>query len=178
MSKANKAATAVQPTKEDTKERKNDMSAMKIDHEAIKNLASLLNETGLTEIEVTDGDKSVRVTKNLGVAAAVHAAPVMHAAPAAVAPVAEAGKVAALSPDNHPGVVKSPMVGTAYLQSEPSAPKFVTKGAKVKAGDTLLIIEAMKVMNPIKAEKSGTVTDILIEDAQPVEFGQPMLIIE
>jgi acetyl-CoA carboxylase biotin carboxyl carrier protein len=70
------------------------------------------------------------------------------------------------------------MVGTAYLQSEPSAPKFVTKGAKVKAGDTLLIIEAMKVMNPIKAEKSGTVTDILIEDAQPVEFGQPMLIIE
>ena len=177
MSKSNKAATAVQPTKEDTKERKNDMSAMKIDHEAIKNLASLLNETGLTEIEVTDGDKSVRVTKNLGVAA-VHAAPVMHAAPAAVAPVAEAGKVAALSPDNHPGVVKSPMVGTAYLQSEPSAPKFVTKGAKVKAGDTLLIIEAMKVMNPIKAEKSGTVTDILIEDAQPVEFGQTMLIIE
>lgn len=175
MTKA-KSATAAQLTKEDTKERNTEMSAMKIDHEAIKNLASLLNETGLTEIEVTDGDKSVRVTKSFGVpAAAVHAAPVAAApAPAAV----ETGKVAALTPDNHPGVVKSPMVGTAYLQSEPSAPKFVTKGAKVKAGDTLLIIEAMKVMNPIKAEKSGTVTDILIEDAQPVEFGQPMLIIE
>ncbi|MDP2205620.1 MAG: acetyl-CoA carboxylase biotin carboxyl carrier protein [Alphaproteobacteria bacterium] len=154
------------------------MSAMKIDHEAIKNLAGLLNETGLTEIEVTDGDKSVRVTKNLG-APAVHAAPALQHATAA-APVAsvETGKVAALTPDNHPGVVKSPMVGTAYLQSEPSAPKFVTKGATVKAGDTLLIIEAMKVMNPIKAEKSGTVTDILIEDSQPVEFGQPLLIIE
>ncbi|MFN7114121.1 MAG: acetyl-CoA carboxylase biotin carboxyl carrier protein [Alphaproteobacteria bacterium] len=151
---------------------------MKIDHEAIKNLASLLNETGLTEIEVTDGDKSVRVTKNLG-APAVHAAPALQHAPVA-APVAsvETGKVAALTPDNHPGVIKSPMVGTAYLQSEPSAPKFVTKGATVKAGDTLLIIEAMKVMNPIKAEKSGTVTDILIEDSQPVEFGQPLLIIE
>lgn len=178
MTKA-KAATAQQITKEDTKERKNDMSAMKIDHEAIKNLASLLNETGLTEIEVTDGDKSVRVTKNLGVAAAVHAAPApVAAAPAApVAPV-ESGKVAALSPDNHPGVVKSPMVGTAYLQSEPSAPKFVTKGAKVKAGDTLLIIEAMKVMNPIKAEKAGTVTQVLVNDAEPVEFGQPLMIIE
>jgi acetyl-CoA carboxylase biotin carboxyl carrier protein len=169
-------AKAVQMPKEDTKERNNDMSAMKIDHEAIKNLASLLNETGLTEIEVTDGDKSVRVTKNLG-APAVHAAPAVQHAPAPVASV-ETGKVAALSPDNHPGVVKSPMVGTAYLQSEPSAPKFVTKGATVKAGDTLLIIEAMKVMNPIKAEKSGTVTDILIEDSQPVEFGQPLLIIE
>jgi len=166
------------PKKEDAKERNNDMSAMKIDHEAIKNLASLLNETGLTEIEVTDGDKSVRVTKNLG-APAAHAAPAASYAPVA-APVVplETGKVAALSPDNHPGVVKSPMVGTAYLQSEPSAPKFVTKGAAVKAGDTLLIIEAMKVMNPIKAEKSGTVTDILIEDSQPVEFGQPLLIIE
>jgi acetyl-CoA carboxylase biotin carboxyl carrier protein len=171
----NKAKAVQMPKKEDTKERNNDMSAMKIDHEAIKNLASLLNETGLTEIEVTDGDKSVRVTKSFG----THAVPAVQHAPVAapVTPV-ETGKVAALTPDNHPGVVKSPMVGTAYLQSEPSAPKFVTKGATVKAGDTLLIIEAMKVMNPIKAEKSGTVTDILIEDAQPVEFGQPLLIIE
>lgn len=167
------------PKKDDTKERNSDMSGMKIDHEAIKNLASLLNETGLTEIEVTDGDKSVRVTKNFGAPAVHAAAPAPAPAAGAAAPIAvEAGKLAALSPDNHPGVVKSPMVGTAYLQSEPSAPKFVSKGAKVKAGDTLLIIEAMKVMNPIKAEKSGTVTDILIDDAQPVEFGQPLLIIE
>lgn len=158
------------------------MSAMKIDHEAIKNLASLLNETGLSEIEVADGDKRVRVTKSINVQA--FAAPQMMPqmapanAPAAPAAVAGGGQVKAISADNHPGAVKSPMVGTAYLQSEPSAPKFITKGGTVKAGDTLLIIEAMKVMNPIKAEKSGTVVDILIDDAQPVEFGQVLVIIE
>jgi acetyl-CoA carboxylase biotin carboxyl carrier protein len=154
---------------------------MKIDHEAIKNLASLLNDTGLTEIEVTDGDKSVRVTKAVSVQTftAPQAMPQMMPANAGAAPAAAAGgKVTALSPDNHPGAVKSPMVGTAYLQSEPGAPKFVTKGATVKAGDTLLIIEAMKVMNPIKAEKGGKVVDILLDDGQPVEFGQVMLIIE
>ena len=156
------------------------MSAMKIDHDAIKNLAGLLNETGLTEIEVADGDKRIRVTKGVNVQTAT-AAPVSFAAPAAGAPAAAApaaSNVTALSADNHPGAVKSPMVGTAYLQSEPGSPRFVSKGATVKAGDTLLIIEAMKVMNPIKAEKAGTVTDILIDDASPVEFGQPMLIIE
>lgn len=174
MSKS-KDAVAIKRPKEE--ERNENMSAMKIDHEAIKNLASLLNETGLSEIEVTDGDKSVRVTKSLNVQTVAAAAPAI-AAPAAAPVVAESGNVAALSADNHPGAVKSPMVGTAYLQSEPNAPRFVTKGATVKAGDTLLIIEAMKVMNPIKAEKSGTVTDILIDDAQPVEFGQALLIIE
>ncbi len=157
------------------------MSAMKIDHEAIKNLASLLNETGLSEIEVADGDKRVRVTKAINVQA--FAAPQMmpQVAPAnmAAAPAAVGGgQVKAISADNHPGAVKSPMVGTAYLQSEPSAPKFISKGQTVKPGDTLLIIEAMKVMNPIKAEKGGTVVDILIDDAQPVEFGQVMVIIE
>jgi acetyl-CoA carboxylase biotin carboxyl carrier protein len=159
-------------------ERKQTMSAMKIDHEAIKNLAGILNETGLSEIEVADGDKRIRVTKSVSVQAV--AAPQMIAqAPAANAPVAAvAAPVAALSADNHPGAVKSPMVGTAYLQSEPGAPSFVSKGAKVKPGDTLLIIEAMKVMNPIKADKAGTVTDIMITDASPVEFGQVMLIIE
>lgn len=175
MSKS-KDAVAIKRPKEE--ERNENMSAMKIDHEAIKNLASLLNETGLSEIEVTDGDKSVRVTKSLNVQTVAAAAPAIAAAPAAAPVVAESGNVAALSADNHPGAVKSPMVGTAYLQSEPNAPRFVTKGATVKAGDTLLIIEAMKVMNPIKAEKSGTVTDILIDDAQPVEFGQALLIIE
>lgn len=173
-----KQAVAIKRPKEE--ERNENMSAMKIDHEAIKNLASLLNETGLTEIEVTDGEKKVRVTKNVNVqtVAAPMAAPVA-AAPVAAAPApVESGNVAALSADNHPGAVKSPMVGTAYMQSEPNAPSFVSVGAKVKAGDTLLIIEAMKVMNPIKAEKAGTVTQILVNDAEPVEFGQPLLIIE
>jgi len=173
-----KQAVAIKRPKEE--ERNENMSAMKIDHEAIKNLASLLNETGLTEIEVTDGDKKVRVTKSVNVQTVAAAAPAPAvAAPAAPAPVAaDTGKVAALSADNHPGAVKSPMVGTAYLQSEPNAPRFVTVGSKVKAGDTLLIIEAMKVMNPIKADKAGTVTEILVDDAQPVEFGQPLMIIE
>ena len=153
------------------------MSAMKIDHEAIKNLASLLNETGLTEIEIAQGDNSIRVTKAVTVHS-VSAGPAAPMAPAANAPAAAPASVAALSPENHPGAVKSPMVGTAYLQPEPSAARFVSKGAKVKAGDTLLIIEAMKVMNPIKAEKGGTVADILVEDGQPVEFGQALVIIE
>ena len=176
MSKSKQAVAIKRPKEE---ERNETMSAMKIDHEAIKNLASLLNETGLTEIEVTDGEKKVRVTKNINVqtVAAPAAAPVAAAPAAAPAPV-ESGTVAALSADNHPGAVKSPMVGTAYLQSEPNAPSFVSVGAKVKVGDTLLIIEAMKVMNPIKAEKAGTVTQILVNDAEPVEFGQPLLIIE
>jgi acetyl-CoA carboxylase biotin carboxyl carrier protein len=162
-------------------ERNKEMSGMKIDHEAIKNLASLLNETGLTEIEVADGDKRVRVTKSISVQA-ITAPQALAPAAAANAPAAvaasPAASVSAITPDNHPGAVKSPMVGTAYLQSEPGSPKFVSVGATVKAGDTLLIIEAMKVMNPIKAEKAGKVTDILINDAQPVEFGQPLLIIE
>lgn len=144
---------------------------MYIDHDAIRKLAGLLNETGLSEIEITEGDKSLRVTKSLPMQTV--AAPM--AAPAALPPAASIG---ATAPDNHPGAVKSPMVGTAYLQPDPGAPRFVSKGSTVKAGDTLLIIEAMKVMNPIKAEKGGTVIDILIDDAQPVEFGQPLLIIE
>jgi acetyl-CoA carboxylase biotin carboxyl carrier protein len=155
------------------KERKSSMSSMKIDHEAIRNLAVLLNETGLTEIEIAEADKRIRVTRSVAVqVAAPAAAPAVPAAPPA------AGKVVATAPENHPGVVKSPMVGTAYLAAAPDKPKFVTKGASVKAGDTLLIIEAMKVMNPIKAEKGGVITDVLVEDGQPVEFGQPLVIIE
>jgi acetyl-CoA carboxylase biotin carboxyl carrier protein len=156
------------------KEKKPVMSTMKIDPEAIRNLAFLLNETGLTEIEIAEGDKRIRVTKSVAVqaVAAVPQAPAAPAAPAATA------KISATAPENHPGVVKSPMVGTAYLQSSPESPRFVSKGATVKAGDTLLIIEAMKVMNPITAAKGGTVTDILIDDGQPVEYGQPLVIIE
>lgn len=152
------------------------MSAMKIDHDAIKGLAGLLNETGLTEIEVSDGDKKIRVTRSVSVQTFT-APQVGFSAPAANNGGASAG-VSAISPENHPGAVKSPMVGTAYLQPEPGAARFVSKGASVKAGDTLLIIEAMKVMNPIKAEKGGTVKDVLIDDGQPVEFGQALVIIE
>jgi acetyl-CoA carboxylase biotin carboxyl carrier protein len=156
-------------------ERKLKMPPMKIDHDAIRNLATLLEETNLTEIEIAEGDKRIRVTRTL--AAQVVSAAAVAPVAAANAPATEA-KIAAIAPENHPGAVKSPMVGTVYLQSEPGAARFVTKGAAVKPGDTLVIIEAMKVMNPIKADRAGTVTDILIEDSQPVEFGQALVIIE
>lgn len=158
-------------------ERNTPMPPMTIDHEAIRKLAALLNETGLTEIEITEGDKSLRVQKSVTIQ---HMGGHM-SAPAAGAPAAIAstgGTVAAISPESHPGAVKSPMVGTLYLQSEPGAPRFITKGAKIKQGDTLCIIEAMKVMNPIKSEKTGTVIEVLVDDAQPVEFGQVIAIIE
>lgn len=150
--------------------------AMKIDHDAIKNLATLLTETDLTEIEIAEGDKRIRVTRTVTVQAftAPQTMPSMAAANAAPTAV---GTVAATAPENHPGAVKSPMVGTVYLQPEPSAPKFVSKGQTVQPGDTLLIIEAMKVMNPIKADKGGVVQEILVGDSQPVEFGQPLVII-
>jgi acetyl-CoA carboxylase biotin carboxyl carrier protein len=154
------------------KERKTPMCSMKIDHEAIRSLANLLNETGLTDIEIAEGDKRIRVTKSISVHAV--ASPSVSAASA---PAPAAAAPAAPAVDANAGAVKSPMVGTAYLSSSPGAPAFITKGAKVKAGDTLLIIEAMKVMNPIKADKAGTIADILIGDSQPVEFGQPLVII-
>jgi acetyl-CoA carboxylase biotin carboxyl carrier protein len=152
---------------------------MKIDHDAIKNLATLLTETDLTEIEIAEGDKRIRVTRTVTVQAFTAPTQVQQAPAAnAPAPVAAApAPVSAISPENHPGAVKSPMVGTVYLQSSPDAPKFITKGQTVQPGDTLLIIEAMKVMNPIKAEKGGTVQEILVDDSQPVEFGQPLVII-
>ncbi len=146
---------------------------MKIDHGTIKNLAELLKETDLSEIEISEGDKSIRVARNLSVSAV--------AAPAMAAPVAEAAAPVAQeeeSYDNHAGAVKSPMVGTAYLKPDPDSANFINKGDNVKAGDTLLIVEAMKVMNPIKADKGGTVVDILVDDAQPIEFGQILVIIE
>ncbi len=156
-------------------ERKPKMSPMKIDHDAIKNLATLLNETDLTEIEIAEGDKRIRVTRTVTVQAFTSPSSSVQQSAPANAPVAPAAPVVA--PENHPGAVKSPMVGTVYLQADPSAPRFIAKGATVQAGDTLLIIEAMKVMNPITAERGGTVIDILVEDSQPVEFGQPLVII-
>lgn len=154
---------------------------MKIDDKAIRKLAELLDETGLTEIEVAEGESMIRVNKG---------GAYIGAAPAAVAPAninmpsdptlpqqANTNAPATVTAD-HPGAVSSPMVGTAYLAGEPGAAPFVKKGDSVSQGDTLLIIEAMKVMNPIKAHKSGTVGKILVENGQPVEFGDVLMVIE
>jgi len=144
-----------------------------IDKELIRELARLLDETGLTEIEIERAGLRVRVGRgNSGVPAAAHAAgppAAQTAAPPALAPA---------DPGKHPGAVTSPMVGTAYRGPAPGAPPFIDIGSKVSAGETLLIIEAMKTMNQIPAPRAGTVTQILIEDGQPVEFGEPLVIIE
>lgn len=165
---------------QDKNSAKRKSGGMNIDTALVRELAELLNETGLTEIEVEDDDRKIRVSR--GAVAAV--APVYTAAPApaAAAPVAAApapapaDATAPAGPDLK-NAVKSPMVGTCYLAAEPGAANFVTVGKDVKEGDTLLIVEAMKVMNPITAPRSGTVTAILIENAQPVEFDQPLVVI-
>ena len=144
----------------------------------IRELAELLNDTGLTEIEIEKSGLKIRVAKTVHVTAA---APVSYAAPSAQAPLASAGgdgKSKAADPANHPGVVKSPMVGTAYRSPEPGSALFCEIGSKVTQGDTLLIIEAMKTMNQIPAPRSGTVKAILFENAQPVEYGEPLIVIE
>jgi acetyl-CoA carboxylase biotin carboxyl carrier protein len=149
---------------------------MKIDPKAIKELAKLLEDTGLTEIEVAEGDKVIRVSKG-GVAVSAGAAlPPMPSDP--TLPQAANTSAPDTTAHTHPGAVTSPMVGTAYVKPSPDAAPFVKKGDTVKAGDTLLIIEAMKVMNPIKAEKGGTITHIMIENAKPVEFGEVLMVIE
>ena len=152
---------------------KNDDSAL------IRELALLLDETSLTEIEIERAGLRVRVARNISVAASVPTAyvPAAAAAPLSVAAVAPAAAaVADLA--KHPGAVPSPMVGTAYWSPEPGAKPFVEVGTKVSAGQTLLIIEAMKTMNQIPSPRAGTVTQILVEDGQPVEFGEPLMIIE
>jgi acetyl-CoA carboxylase biotin carboxyl carrier protein len=149
------------------------MPKFSIDDEAIRKLAALMDDTGLNEIEIEEGDRRMRVVRGGG--AVMMAAPAVAAAPA---PAAASAPAAPANAADHPGVVKSPMVGTAYLQGEPGAPPFISVGQTVKPGDTLVIIEAMKIMNPIKAVTGGTVTRILVKDAQPVEFGEPLLIIE
>ena len=140
----------------------------------IRELALLLAETNLTEIEIERAGLRVRVARNISIAASVPTAVHAVAAPAAVAvPAAAATDLA-----KHPGAVPSPMVGTAYWAPEPGAKPFVEVGTKVTAGQTLLIIEAMKTMNQIPSPRAGTVTQILVEDGQPVEFGEPLVIIE
>lgn len=149
-------------------------SKMNIDSSLVRELAELLSETGLSEIEVEDGERRVRVARQL-VAAAPAQVTVPAAAPAAAPAPAAATEAAPAAPAGD--AVKSPMVGTAYLAPEPGAPNFVEVGAPVKAGQTLLIVEAMKVLNPIVAPKAGTITAVLIENGQPVEFDQPLFVI-
>lgn len=148
-----------------------------VDQQLIRDLAGILNDTNLTEIEVENEDFKVRISRQ---APTVHAvAPAYAPAPAAVAaPAAPAATAAPAAPDLSKNAVPSPMVGTAYLAPAPGAKAFVEVGQKVSEGQTLLIIEAMKTMNQIPAPRAGTVTAILIEDAQPVEFGQPLVVIE
>ena len=149
-----------------------------VDRALIRELTKLLDETGLTEIEIEQDGQRVRVARNA--AAPVPAAPRVEAAPAAVLQPLAAGEkaVAPIDIAKHPGLVNSPMVGTAYAAAEPGAKPFIEVGSKVKAGDTLLIVEAMKTMNQIPAPRSGTVIQIMFEDGQPVEFGEPLVIIE
>ena len=146
-----------------------------VDQQLIRDLAGILNDTNLTEIEVELGDLKVRVSRQ---AKAVHAV----AAPIAAAPVAATAQsgatAAAVAADPSKNAVPSPMVGTAYLAPSPDAKAFIEVGQKVKEGQTLLIIEAMKTMNQIPSPRAGTVTAILIEDAQPVEYGMPLVVLE
>lgn len=152
--------------------------AMQVDPELVRQLAVLLDDTNLTEIEIQDGERRIRVARNITVAAAPsYSAPVAAPAPAPVAAPAAAAPVAEPAGD-HPGTVKSPMVGTAYLAPEPGARPFASVGDKVSAGQTVLIVEAMKVMNQIASPRAGTVKAILVESGQPVEYDQPLLIIE
>ena len=144
------------------------------ERELIRELAALLDETNLTEIEIERAGLRVRIARNISIAAS---APIAHK-PAAVAAPSAASAPAPADIAKHPGAVPSPMVGTAYLSSEPGAKPFIDIGSKVKIGETLLIIEAMKTMNQIPSTRAGTVTQILVEDGQPVEFGEPLVIIE
>jgi acetyl-CoA carboxylase biotin carboxyl carrier protein len=149
--------------------------AMRVDTAMVSKLAELLSKNQLTEIEVSDGDRKIKVKRE---AAPVAAAPApAQAAPAAAAPVA-APLAAAVEPAPAANAIKSPMVGTAFLSPEPGAKPFIATGQPVKKGDTLLIIEAMKVMNPIVSPKAGTVRQIFVSDAQPVEFDQPLVVVE
>jgi acetyl-CoA carboxylase biotin carboxyl carrier protein len=153
-------------------------SSVLIDEDAIRALASLLDETGLTEIEIEQDGRRLRVARGVSATAVSYAPPGSRGVEAMPAAVAVAASPGAIDPSLHPGVVASPMVGTAYRAPEPGAKPFVDVGSTVKAGDVLLIIEAMKTMNQIPALRAGTVTQILFEDGQPVEFGEPLVIVE
>jgi acetyl-CoA carboxylase biotin carboxyl carrier protein len=149
-----------------------------IDARLVRKMADILNDTGLTEIEVEHGGLRIKVAKSVN-ATVQMAAPAYAPAPAAPAPAAAAAPSAAAEPRYKGDVVTSPMVGTIYLKASPDAAEpFVKVGDKVEAGATLLIVEAMKTMNPIPAPRSGRIVEILVGDAQPVEFGEPLVVIE
>ncbi|WP_426165404.1 acetyl-CoA carboxylase biotin carboxyl carrier protein [Sandarakinorhabdus sp. DWP1-3-1] len=154
-------------------------SGIQVDTALVRELAELLESSHLTEIEVKDGDRTIRVARTAAAVTAGYAP--AYAPPAAAAPAAAAAAPAAAAPDDwktHPGLVKSPIVGTAYLTPEPGAAPYVSEGETVAVGATLLIIEAMKVMNPITAPKAGKVLKILIRSEQPVEYDEPLVVIE
>ena len=147
---------------------------LQVDTGLVRQLAEMLNESDLSEIEVQDGGRRIVVKRKLAAAAA----PAYHAAPAAIAPAAPPPAAAETPAADHPGTVKSPMVCNVYMAGQPGAKPFIQPGDKVSAGDTLLIVEAMKVMNPITAPRDGTVKQVLVQDAQPIEFDQPLVIVE
>ena len=156
-------------------------SEMHVDIALVRQLAQVLDETQLTEIEVQDGERKVRVARAPATAAPVNYAPAPAAAPApAPAPLATpaAAEAAASAPASTANAVRSPMVGTVYLAANPEADNFVAIGQRVAAGDTLVIIEAMKVMNPIVAPQAGVVSAILVANGHPVEFDQPLVVVE
>jgi acetyl-CoA carboxylase biotin carboxyl carrier protein len=144
----------------------------------IRSLANLLNETGLTEIEIEENNLRIRVARMLTAAPISATVPLTAPAFAPTGQAAGAGAAPSSNLENHPGVVTSPMVGTAYRSPEPGAPPFVEVGSTVREGQTLLIVEAMKTMNQIASPRSGTVRRILVENGQPVEYGEPLMIIE
>ena len=155
---------------------KSPQSTPVVDRDLILELTKLLDETGLTEIEIEQDGQRVRVARG---AAAAAPAPAPRATAAPPPPQLVSESIAApMDPAKHPGVVVSPMVGTAYCAPEPGAKPFIEIGSRVKTGDTLLVVEAMKTMNQIPAPRAGTVMQILFEDGQPVEFGEPLVIIE
>jgi acetyl-CoA carboxylase biotin carboxyl carrier protein len=155
------------------------MTGLPFDPEAIRTLATILADTGLTEIEISDKEQRIRVARMPApvttLVAPAGAAPTAYAAPQ---PAAESAPAAMPDDASHPGAVNSPMVGVVYLAQEPGAPPFVTPGQPVAAGQTLLLIEAMKTFNQIKAPRAGTVSRILVSSGAPVEYGEPLLIIE
>jgi len=151
------------------------MAKMQVDRDLIRDLAELLNETDLTEIEVEDGERKIKISRNSGtVQVAQVAAPAAPVAVAAAAPAAEAP----LNPETNPGTVFSPMVGSIYTAPDPASDEFIKVGDTVAAGQTIFIIEAMKVMNQIHAAKGGVVKEIFVKNAQPVEYGEALVIIE
>jgi acetyl-CoA carboxylase biotin carboxyl carrier protein len=149
-----------------------------IDTKLVRKLAGILKETGLSEIEVERGDLRIRVARELTVAASPAAAPAAAPAAPAHAPAVEGAAAPAAEATYNGDMVPSPMVGTVYLQPQPGAEPFIRVGSVVAEGQTLLIVEAMKTMNPIPAPRGGKIVEILVADAQPVEFGEPLVVIE